>query len=142
MIDIENIVISTVKTAVQTAYPACAVYGVYVEAPSTFPCVSIVEDDNYTLRQTQDESLAENHAVVMYSVNVYSNLTSGAKEQAKAIMAVVDTAMQNMKFTRTVRSQVPNLDRTIYRVVARYEAVVGKPSTIGGNTVYSMYRQQ
>lgn len=141
MIDIENLVINTVKTAVLAAYPSCTVYGVYVEAPSAFPCVSIVEDDNYTYRPTQDESLQEHQATVMYSVNVYSNLAAGAKEQAKAIMAVVDTAMQNMKFTRTVRSQIPNIDRTIYRVVARYTAVVGEPQTVDGNTVYQMYRK-
>lgn len=141
MIDIENIVINTIKTAVQTAYPTCTVYGVYVEAPSSFPCVSIVEDDNYTYLQTQDEALQEHQANVMYSINVFSNLSAGAKEQAKAIMAVIDTAMQNMKFTRTVRSQIPNVDRTIYRVVARYTAIVGEPQIIDGNTVYQMYRQ-
>lgn len=141
MIDIENYVITTIKSALAATFPSAAVYGVYIEAPSVFPCVCIVEDDNYTYTPSQDNDLVEHHANVMYSVNVYSNKKTGAKEEAKAIFDVVDLALQDMKFTRKVRSQIPNVDRTIYRVVGRYSAVVQEPQIEGGNTVYQIYRK-
>lgn len=141
MIDIENYVITEVKTALSSTYPEASVYGVYVEAPSAFPCVCIVEDDNYTYTQSQDNDLVEHQANVMYSVNVYSNKKTGAKEEAKGIFDVVDLTLQNMKFTRKVRTQVPNVDRTIYRVTGRYYAVVQEPQTEGGKTVYQIYRK-
>lgn len=145
MIDIENIVFNTVYDALTAAYaasyPDMTIYGEYVPAPSGFPCVTIVEDDNYTYRRTQDNQLAEHNANLMYTVNVYTDNITGKKSLAKAIANTVDVAMQNMKFTRTFRSQIPNTDRTIYRITMRYEAVVAEPKEINGNTVYQMYRQ-
>lgn len=145
MIDIENIVFDTVYNALNTAYgstyPDMTIYGEYVPAPSGFPSVQIVEADNYTYTRTQDEQLTEHNARLMYTVDVYTDNITGKKSLAKQIANTVDTEMQNMKFTRTMYSQTPNVDRTIYRITMRYEAVVAEPKTIDGNTVYQMYRQ-
>ena len=119
MIDIENKVLSVVREAVLAQYPTASVYGEYVEVPASFPCVTVTEDTNYTYVYTKDEQLAEHHAEVQYAVNVYSNKQTGAKLEAKAIMNIADNAMQGMKFWRTMTRQVPNVDRTIYRLIAR-----------------------
>ena len=84
---------------------------------------------------------AEHHAEVQYAVNVYSNKQTGAKLEAKAIMNIADNAMQGMKFWRTMTRQVPNVDRTIYRLIARYRAVVGEPTQVGDDLVFQMYQK-
>lgn len=141
MIDIENKVLSVVREAVLAQYPTASVYGEYVEVPASFPCVTVTEDTNYTYVYTKDEQLAEHHAEVQYSINVYSNKQTGAKLEAKAIMNIADNAMQGMKFWRTMTRQVPNVDRTIYRLIARYRAVVGEPTQVGDDLVFHMYQK-
>lgn len=141
MIDIENKVLSVVREAVLAQYPTASVYGEYVEVPASFPCVTVTEDTNYTYVYTKDEQLAEHHAEVQYSINVYSNKQAGAKLEAKAIMNIADNAMQGMKFWRTMTRQVPNVDRTIYRLIARYRAVVGEPTQVGDDLVFHMYQK-
>lgn len=139
MIDIENKVLSVVREAVLAQYPNASVYGEYVEVPESFPCVTVTEDTNYTYVYTRDDSPYEHHADVQYAVNVYSNKQDGAKLEARAILNVADIAMQSMKFWRTMSRQVPNVDRTIYRVLARYHAVVGEPAVSGNDLVYQIY---
>ena len=73
----------------------------------------------------------ENHAQVLYEVNVYSNKTSGKKAECKAIIALIDSKMEALGFTRTLMNPVPNEeDATVYRMVARYRAIVSKNKTI------------
>lgn len=122
MIDLENDVFNYVANALRVEFPGISVYGEQVETPSAFPSVSLVEDDNseidsnLTLARTPETACS-----LMYTANVYSNLVSGKKTQAKAIMNVINDCMHNMGFRRTMRNQqLPNLDRTIYRVTARY----------------------
>jgi hypothetical protein len=141
MIDIENKVLSVVREAVLAQYPTASVYGEYVEVPASFPCVTVTEDTNYTYVYTKDEQLAEHHCEVQYAVNVYSDRQTGAKLEAKAIMNIADNAMQNMKFWRTMTRQVPNVDQTIYRLIARYRAVVGEPTQVGNDLVFQMYQK-
>ena len=142
MIDVENLVIDTISKALKaSAYSSTLVVSDYTDTPSSFPCVSVIEADNYTYRRTQDDDLKEHHTNVMYEVNVYSNKSSGSKSEAKKIMEIVDTTFQNMKFTRTVKQAIPNRDKTIYRIVARYEAVIGEGKVIDKNTVYQVYRR-
>ena len=150
MIDIENKVINDVFAAVRSSYSGASCYGEYVATPASFPCVTLYEADNTTYRQSQDDALQEHQAHVMYECNVYSDKTVGKKAEARAIAKLVDTAMQNMKFTRTFYQPLPNLDRTIFRITMRWEAVVGEPITTvttgtGNNqtttTTYKMYRE-
>ena len=125
MIDIENQVFNTVVNALRASYNGISVYGEYIETPSSFPCVTLVEDDNSEIvSNTTLYRNPETASNLMYTANVYSNLKTGKKAQAKAIMDVVDAQMRNMGFNRTMRSQLPNVDRTIYRVTARYTRTI------------------
>ena len=141
MIDIESKVFDTVNTALATYDPTIKVYGEAVEKSAVFPAVTICETDNYGYRRSETEASTENHVVVIYEVNVYSNLQNGAKLQAKNIMAVADSSMRSMGFRRLLRRRVANMDRTIYRMYARYEAVVSAPVVSGKNTVYKISRR-
>ena len=91
--------------------------GEAIVAPSSFPAVTLVEQDNSTYQRSLDSSGSEKHAVVMYEANAYSNLGSGQEKQTRAIMAIIDDEMQDMGFVRIGSSpaEVPNADKTIYR---------------------------
>lgn len=142
MIDIENKILDTVFTAVRTTYTTAQCYGEYVAAPASFPCVCLYEANNTTYKKSQDTELLEHQSNLMYECNVYSDKANGKKAEARAIADLVDKTMQGMKFTRTFYQPLPNLDRTIYRITLRWEAVAGEPiTTENGNTIYQMYRK-
>ena len=125
MVDIEAQVFNRVATRVRERLPNIFMAGEYVSSPSSFPAVSLVEMDNSILESTVDSSSNENHANVMYEVNVYSNKTAGKKSECKEIVAFIDEEMTVMGFVRSTLTPVPNeYDSTIYRMVARYRAVV------------------
>ena len=131
MIDIENSVYDRIDTKVQAAFPDAFITGEYVNSPASFPAVSVVEMDNSTHTETIDSGSNENHANVMYEVNVYSNKETGKKSECKAIIAVIDEEMLAMGFSRSTLTPVPNeYDSTIYRMVGRYRAVVSSTFNI------------
>jgi hypothetical protein len=125
MIDIENAVFNRVVTKVREVFPDIFMAGEYVKSPPFFPAVSLVEMDNSTRIETIDSGSNENHANVMYEVNVYSNKTAGKKSECREILGLIDEEMLAMGFSRSTLTPVPNeYDSTIYRMVARYRAVV------------------
>lgn len=131
MIDIESEVFNIVSKATRAKYPKIYMTGEYVKSPPSFPCVSLIETDNQIYRNTRDSGNIENHAQVLYEVNAYSNKTSGKKAECKAIIAFIDTQMEALGFTRTLMNPVPNEeDATVYRMVARYRAIVSKEKVI------------
>lgn len=131
MIDIETILFSEVSSEVRERYPQVFMTGEYVKSPPSFPCVSMVEVDNATFRNTQTTEGQENHAAVMYEVNVYSNKTKGKKAECKEIIAFIDELLMERNFTRIMLEPVPNQDNaTIYRMLGRYRAIVSKNKTI------------
>jgi hypothetical protein len=94
-----------------------------VAAPSSFPHVSIVEQDNYMPTERLDSSDTEKFAALMYEVNVYSNKSPGKKAECRKIMSFIDKMMYARNFRRIALSPIPNLENaTIYRLVARYRA--------------------
>ncbi len=131
MIDIETEVFNAVATEVRAEYPSIYMVGEYVKSPSSFPCVSLVEIDNQVYRNSRTSSEIENHAQVMYEVEVFTNDTKGKKTKCKAIIALIDDVMKSLGFTRTLLNPIPNEeDATIYRMVGRYRAIVDANNTI------------
>ena len=130
MIDIESDVYDLVSQAVLADYPNALVVGKETRMPTKFPCVSIVEADNYTLDRTQDSGSNENHVSLMYSVNIYSNKAKGGKSECKAILAIVDDLLIRKGFTRTACVPISLDDATKFRYTVRYMAVADKNKTI------------
>ena len=131
MIDIENELFNKVATAVREAYSDIFMSGEYVKVPPSFPCATLVEMDNSAYANTQTSENGENHASLMYEVNVYSNRTKGKKTECKQIIALIDKEMSALGFTRAMLNPIPNMDdATIYRMTARYRAVVSKDNII------------
>lgn len=126
MIDVENDVFDTVATELRSKHAGIFVAGEFVDSPAKFPAVTIVEADNRIFEQMRTRRI-ENAVRVMYEVQIFSNKASGKKAEAKSIADTADGVFASLGFTRTMRSQVANLkDATIYRIVCRYEAVVGE----------------
>lgn len=131
MIDLESPLFTEIAGALRSTYKGITVYGEYVPAPAEFPSVSIVEMDNATFLPTWSNRAMEKYTEVMYEVNVYSNLSKGKKAQAKAIMGTIDGMLQEYGFERIACQPIQNMnDATIYRMVARYRAVVSDDLTI------------
>jgi hypothetical protein len=131
MINAENEIFDKVSTSIRTKFPNVSMTGEYVKSPSSFPHVSLEEKDNSVLTRTQTSTEYENHATLLYEVNVYSNKTKGKKTECKEIISIVDNEMQNLGFTRTMLQPIPNMDdATIYRLTARYTAIISKDKMI------------
>lgn len=144
MIDIQSRVITAVTNALEavfgSSFPDLNVSEESVDVPEAFPCVTVEEIFNSTYTPTQDEELEEHYATIGYAVNVYTNNTM-KKATAQQIANIADLTMQAMKFNRTFKGPTPNVDRTIYRITMRYEAIVGQPVERDGEDVYPMYRR-
>ena len=131
MIDIEIDIFNIVSKKVRAKYSDIYMSGEYVKSPPSLPAISFVESDNATYTSTQTSSENENHASLMYEVNVYSNKIKGKKSECKEIISLIDETMVNLGFERIMMQPIPNMDdATIYRIVARYKAVVSKDKTI------------
>lgn len=127
MIDVEKEIFSKVAESVRAAYPSAFVSGEYVRTPSKFPFVSLIEMSNTAYDRTQSSEGLENHASLMYEVNVYSNKKSGKKSECKAIATLIDNELAALGFSRTMLQPIPNMDdATIYRMTGRYTAVISK----------------
>lgn len=131
MIDIEEEVFGIVATKVREQYPKIFMVGEYVKAPPSFPCASLVQMDNHHDVSTQTTDCMENHADVMFELNVYSNKNKGKKAECKAIAVLIDSELARLGFTRTMLNPIPNMDSaTIYRMIGRYTAKVSKENVI------------
>jgi hypothetical protein len=130
MIDVENEVFSRVANKARQEFPGLAMTSEYVRSPSSFPYASLVEQDNSSYTNTETSSCSENHVSVMYEVNVYSNKKAGKKSECKKIMAFIDKEMLTIGFNRIMLQPIPNIDdATVYRMLARYRAVISKDKT-------------
>ena len=131
MIDMETEIFNHVSRKAREKFPNLFMVGEYVKSPSSFPCVSLVEADNATFRNSQTSDGKENHAAVMYEVNAYSNKIKAKKAECKEIMAFIDELLAELNFTRIMLEPIPNQDdATVYRMLGRYRAVISKNKTI------------
>lgn len=141
MIDLENTIFNIVATELRTSHPGIAVYGEYVEEPASFPCVNMWESNNSVAVQHEDTSALDDYVNVTYTVQVFTN-TPTKKLDAKTIAEEIDTIMTTFRFRRNLLSQVPNIDRTIYRIELRYSGIVKRTDytpTVSGDTVFNIF---
>lgn len=119
MIDCENEVYTRIATILRSNFDEINISGVYENAPSSFPHVSITLSDNFVVKENTTD--ATEIVEVMFEVNVYSNNKTTKKTECKKIMKVIDEAFFRMNFRRISMTPVPNMENaTIYRLTARY----------------------
>ena len=107
----------------------------FVDRPASFPCVYMEQTNNVPTNLT--ENLEKEYAILNYQVDIYSNKTSGRKQEAKKIAKVIDDMMMKCNFVRT--SMIHNYnpsegtvytndvhDENIYRLILRYEGIANE----------------
>ena len=122
MIDCENEVYTRIARVLRDKFPGINIAGEYVNAPSSFPHVSITQSDNSVVSEQMTGSAEM--AQVMFEINIYSNKADGRKTECKSIAKVIDDVMFKMNFKRMALTPIPNMeDATIYSIVARYRVM-------------------
>lgn len=123
MIDIEPEVFNKIAISLRNKFKGIYVMGEIIDTVNErFPAVSIIEKSNTVDQTAIDSGSIENYADLMYEVNVYSNLETGKKQQAKNIAKHIDSIFADMGFIRTICYPIDNLSApTIYRIFSRYE---------------------
>ena len=98
--------------------------------PPSLPACFVYEIGNRRLDQYVTTNYIDEQCESTFEVQVASSAMSGASSEANAIMDKADAAMNECGFIRFYRSPVDNIDRRVYRVVARYRRLIG-----GGDTI-------
>lgn len=125
MIDIENKVYTEVRNALKSFNSSVSVSGTHTDTPSQFPHVSVEETDSSSVASAISTTDREYAANLTYTVNIYTN-TKTAKADAKALAAVINDTFSAMGFNRSMKQELPNIDRTIYRMILRFQATAWK----------------
>lgn len=120
MIDCENEVYTKIANKLRSEFTDINITGEYINAPSSFPHVSIVMSENSIMFSRMDSGDYE-VAIALFEINIYSNKTTGKKSECKKIAKTIDELLLPLNFRRMSLSPVPNMeDLSIYRLVARY----------------------
>ena len=123
MIDYESQIFSYVTEGLD---PVIKLESVNNLSPSQFPCACIEQSDSYVYDNGIDSGGIENYIVVMFEINVYSNLKGGKKKEAKQIFSQISDKFTELGFSRTFVSPISMSDSTIYRLVGRFMATISK----------------
>lgn len=123
MIDIRNEVMAAVSSAAEALGAVC-VPG-YTTGLS-LPAITFEQFDNAMLPKTQTLDNLEHYAEVTFELNYYSNKAEGKQDECFALAGAADDVMKQFGFTRLQLRPSPDVeDAAIYRLTARYNAVVG-----------------
>lgn len=130
MLDPESVLFTEIAKKMREKYKGIRVYLEETESPAAFPCLTFAQSSNTMYRRSLTGDNVEHHVNLMYTANAYSNITTGAKQQCKEIIAFVDEIMRSYGFIRTMDEQMPNQDRTISRRTARWSGILGEDGYI------------
>lgn len=121
MTNIFNEMFTDIANPVRTAFPGAFVTGERVRVPAKFPCVAVVEADNYEDRRSIDNSGVERLTVLMYEITVFSNKQTGKRSQCIEILDLIDGIMKRKNASRIARVEgYFDSESTIYTIQARY----------------------
>lgn len=130
MIDIENRIYTEVVLILEEKFPEISISGIEERVPSSFPHVSIVEVSNTVHTATVSSLCRENHADVMYEVDIYSNSLIDKKAEAKKILAIIDSYFISRGFRRSMSERISSNSASLFRIVARYTGCADKNNKI------------
>ena len=80
MIDCENEVYTKIANKLRSEFTDINITGEYINAPSSFPHVSIVMSENSIMFSRMDSGDYE-VAIALFEINIYSNKTTGKKSE-------------------------------------------------------------
>ena len=120
-----NAIFTRVRSAVVAEFPDANCTQTYSPTPTKWPTVFCREIGRFTPNRTPTLSNAQDISERTWEVQIFSNLQSGAKEQAYAILDAVKSAFRGMYFVETFESPVNNGNNTYYTLVSRYRRIIG-----------------
>lgn len=127
MINAETAIYNAVmeKLMAREGLPKFHHVGEKVRMPEKLPMVSLREVDNSTDRATRSTGGSENFAVLTYEAEVFSNKSTGKKQECRAIMDALDEILLGMNFRRMSLKPSDNMSAgSIYRMTGRYEVLI------------------
>lgn len=128
MIDVEDMLFDAVSKGMPKNVHCAAPYQ---KIEPLFPVLTLSVEDNAVYERFINSAQIENAAEIMVEVNVYSNKKVGKKQECKKLMKTADTILSALNLTRVFCRPTPNLeDSTVYRITARFRAVVDKKNNI------------
>lgn len=129
MIDYSNEIFNVVATDLRSVYEGIKVVGEYVHSPAVFPTVTIDEIQNWPVHL--DSDVHNKYAQVQYRVQVFSNLKSGKRSQAREIYSRVDEKLQSLGLYAVSYSTTPAIyNSEVYCITATYNAVIDRNGMI------------
>lgn len=121
MIDFETTIFNKVHAVV---VPLCAknkFVSKQIVSVTAFPAASLIEMDNYTIRDRQSSTPVENFARITYQLDVFAQ----TKKDCRTVFAAADGAMIALNFSRMSGRYIDNPNNTdVFRYTARYEAEI------------------
>lgn len=128
MIDVETQVFNDLYNAVHLAYPDVMMGTIADPVQITFPYVNCIVSDSAPTYRFVNSSRIEKYRDITIEIEVYTNLVSGRKAQAKGIMALIDAELLAMGATGTSLNPTdltnPADNSAVFRLFARYRATV------------------
>ena len=93
--------------------------------PESFPAFHLYELGHQDIRSSVTLKSTDEAKTVQFEAQVFSNLTHGAQDEAFDIMEDAEAALKRLGFMETFCSPIENADPSIFRIVARFERVIG-----------------
>lgn len=120
-----NAIFTAIRAAVLAEVSTANCTQTYSPTPAKFPTVFAREIGRFTPAQTATVSNAQDIYETTWEVQVFSNLQSGAKEQAYRLMDSVKGALRRLYFVETMENPIDQTDAKYYTLVARFRRVIG-----------------
>lgn len=123
-------VYNKIKTALGTSFSNVYCSSAREPVPESFPAMYLYSINQYRERNAIDLSFSDKQKRFIMQAECYSNLHNGAKLEANKLMDAVENAFNGSMFYCTFRENVDNIDPSVYRVIARFERVIGEDDTL------------
>lgn len=128
-----NAIFTAIRSAVTAVVGTAYCTQTYVGIPSKFPTVFAREVGRFTPTEAATMSNAQDIYETTWEVQIFSNLKTGAKEQAYSLMGAVKTALRGLYFVETMENPIESGDNSYYTLVARFRRIIGSGESMPTN---------
>ena len=93
--------------------------------PRAFPCVEIRQFNKNRQINAVTLDMKDRQYITIFEVQIFSNSQNSALSEAYALEETVETAFNNLGYRVTFCQPIDNIDPSIFRIIARFERVIG-----------------
>ena len=125
-----NAIFTNIRAAVLAVVSTANCTQTYAPTPTKWPTVFAREIGHFTPNGTVTLSNTQDISESTWEVQIFSNLETGAKEQAYTLLDAVRTALRGMYFVETFESPLDSTGNKYYTLVARFRRIIGSGETM------------